>query len=175
MILETEFLQLVEHAKRRHPVANLRPVDLWKILHSTMKSTGRFDNIFLLIELCLAAPYANAQVEHHKIPRKVIKHFIFVFQEKFIIHIIIHRKHAGIPISGHLEGLKSQKFPGRCPWTPNPSYFLPRFARSHRRLATLASTPRFARPIQKLASLALLITPTKMTTQLQNPYFKPWS
>ena len=73
MTLETEFLQLVDHAKRCHPVADLRPLNLWKILHATMKSTGRFDNIFLLIELCLVTPYANAQVERFFNYMKIVK------------------------------------------------------------------------------------------------------
>ena len=56
------------------------------------------------------------------------------------------KKHAGIAISRHLDGLKCQKIPGLCPSTPlgagglqcppnPPAVLLPRFARS------LSATP----------------------------------
>ena len=73
MTLETEFVQLVEHAKNYHTVAKVRPLELWKVLFSSMKTTGRFDNIFLLVELCLVAPYANAKVERFFNYLKIIK------------------------------------------------------------------------------------------------------
>ena len=38
-----------------------------------MKSSWRFDNIFLVVELCLVAPYANAQVERFFNYMKIVK------------------------------------------------------------------------------------------------------
>ena len=73
MVLETEFLQLIEHAKKCHPLSKLRPLDIWKILYTSMKSSGWFDNIFLIVELRLVAPYANAQVERFFNYMKIVK------------------------------------------------------------------------------------------------------
>lgn len=73
MTLETEFLQLIDHAMKNHPTAEIRPIQMWKILHASMKSTGRFDNIFILAELCLSAPSSNAKVERFFNYLKLVK------------------------------------------------------------------------------------------------------
>ena len=60
--VEDEFIELLNYAKRSHDVNEIS-LDLWQVLHSSTKLGGRFGKVFIIIELCLCAPYANAIVE----------------------------------------------------------------------------------------------------------------
>ena len=55
-----EFMELIDYAKRYHNVSEISPLDMWQVLYSTTKGSGRFNNVFMVIELNLCAPYANA-------------------------------------------------------------------------------------------------------------------
>ena len=46
---------------------------MWQILKSSLKDSGRFNRIFILIELSLSAPYANAIVERFFNYMKLVK------------------------------------------------------------------------------------------------------
>ena len=92
-----------------------------------------FHNVFLPNHGCKSS-YKSRNSYFFKIPPK-ISYFFLLFNNS-----IIHWKHAGIAISGHLEGLKSSKFSGAPPLNPvggggltappKPSCWLPRSIRS---------------------------------------------
>ena len=46
---------------------------MWELLNTSLKAGGRFNNISVLIELCLSAPYANAILERFFNYMKIVK------------------------------------------------------------------------------------------------------
>ena len=71
--VEDEFIELVDYAKRYYNMSELSSLDMWQVLHSATKDSGRFNNVFIMIELCLCAPYANAIVERFFNYMKLVK------------------------------------------------------------------------------------------------------
>ena len=62
---------MVEYANQYHKVELFEPLDMWSLLHRSIQN--RFPNIFLLVELCLCAPYSNATVERFFNYMKIVK------------------------------------------------------------------------------------------------------
>ena len=71
--VEDEFIELLTYAQRYHYVNEISSLDLWQVLHSSTKLGGRFGKVFIIIELCLCAPYANAIVERFLNYMKLVK------------------------------------------------------------------------------------------------------
>ena len=59
----------------------LQPNEFWDFLHERQHEKG-WDNIILLIELCLCTPFSNATLEHFISQMKVIKTDWLIFGRK---------------------------------------------------------------------------------------------
>ena len=57
MEAENQLVQLVEHALQYYDVKKCDASSMWSILYQC--ASEKFPHIFLMIELCLSAPYSN--------------------------------------------------------------------------------------------------------------------
>ena len=61
-VIQKEYIAVIMYTLNSLNTQTLPPIQLWKLLFS-YKSGKSWDNILLLAELCLCAPYSNAILE----------------------------------------------------------------------------------------------------------------
>ena len=71
-VIQKEYIAVIMYTLNSLNTQTLPPIQLWKLLFS-YKSGKNWDNILLLVELCLCAPYSNAILERFFSQMKVVK------------------------------------------------------------------------------------------------------